>query len=107
MSAEDKNIAALVAAARGALAHAHAPYSRFAVGAAVRLTDGRVLEQHIDAMLASPSRPLSAQACTTKFDRCWQLAAQPMHASAPLKDAVADLENCNDVKDLVSLLLAA
>jgi len=43
MSAEDKNIAALVAAARGALAHAHAPYSRFAVGAAVRLTDGSIV----------------------------------------------------------------
>ncbi|CAM5286665.1 Cytidine deaminase OS=Sphingobium scionense OX=1404341 GN=GGQ90_002983 PE=3 SV=1 [Sphingobium scionense] len=43
MSAEDKNIAALVAAARGAMAHAHAPYSRFAVGAAVRLTDGSIV----------------------------------------------------------------
>lgn len=43
MSAEDKDIAALVAAARGALAHAHAPYSRFAVGAAVRLTDGSIV----------------------------------------------------------------
>jgi cytidine deaminase len=35
--------AALVAAARAAMAHAHAPYSRFAVGAAVRLTDGTVI----------------------------------------------------------------
>lgn len=34
---------ALVAAAIGAMAHAHAPYSRFAVGAAVRLTDGSVV----------------------------------------------------------------
>lgn len=33
----------LVAAARGAMAHAHAPYSRFAVGAAVRLTDGSIV----------------------------------------------------------------
>jgi hypothetical protein len=73
----------------------------------VRLTDGRVLEHRIDAMLASPTRPLSEQACTTKFDRCWQLAAQPMHTSEPLKEAVADLENCTDVKDLVSLLVAA
>jgi 2-methylcitrate dehydratase PrpD len=72
----------------------------------VRLTDGRVLEHHIDAMLASPARPLSAQACTTKFDRCWQLAAQPMGLAAPLKEAVADLENCTEIKDLVSLLVA-
>lgn len=35
--------AALVAAARGAMRHAHAPYSRFAVGAALRMTDGTIL----------------------------------------------------------------
>ena len=34
---------ALVAAARGAAVHAHAPYSRFAVGAAVLLSDGRIM----------------------------------------------------------------
>lgn len=33
----------LIKAARDAMAHAHAPYSRFAVGAAVRLTDGTVV----------------------------------------------------------------
>ncbi len=36
-------LAALVDAARAAMAHAHAPYSRFAVGAAVRLTDGSIV----------------------------------------------------------------
>jgi cytidine deaminase len=39
----DPAIAALVAAARAAMARAHAPYSRFAVGAAVRLTDGAIV----------------------------------------------------------------
>ena len=34
---------ALIAAARLAAAHAHAPYSRFAVGAAVLLSDGSVV----------------------------------------------------------------
>ena len=34
---------ALIAAARAAALHAHAPYSRFAVGAAVLLTDGSVV----------------------------------------------------------------
>jgi len=43
MSALSTEEQALVAAARGALAHAHAPYSRFAVGAALRLTDGKIL----------------------------------------------------------------
>ena len=33
----------LIAAARGAASHAHAPYSRFAVGAAVLLTDGSLV----------------------------------------------------------------
>lgn len=33
----------LVAAARAAAAHAHAPYSRFAVGAAVLLADGAIV----------------------------------------------------------------
>jgi cytidine deaminase len=33
----------LIAAARGAARHAHAPYSGFAVGAAVLLTDGSVV----------------------------------------------------------------
>jgi cytidine deaminase len=35
---------ALVAAARAAMQNAHAPYSRFAVGAAVRLTDGTIVQ---------------------------------------------------------------
>ncbi len=34
---------ALIAAARAAAAHAHAPYSRFAVGAALLLSDGTVV----------------------------------------------------------------
>lgn len=33
----------LIGAARTAMRHAHAPYSRFAVGAAVRLTDGQIV----------------------------------------------------------------
>lgn len=33
----------LIFAARAAARHAHAPYSRFAVGAAVRLTDGSIV----------------------------------------------------------------
>lgn len=33
----------LIDAARAAMRHAHAPYSRFAVGAALRLTDGTII----------------------------------------------------------------
>ncbi|MDO7835070.1 cytidine deaminase [Sphingobium sp. HBC34] len=39
----EQRVEQLIAAARGAMANAHAPYSRFAVGAAVRLTDGSIV----------------------------------------------------------------
>ncbi|QUT04272.1 cytidine deaminase [Sphingobium phenoxybenzoativorans] len=38
------SVQSLVAAARAAMHHAHAPYSRFAVGAAVRLIDGTIIQ---------------------------------------------------------------
>jgi cytidine deaminase len=40
---DDMQVQQLIAAAREAMGHAHAPYSRFAVGAAVRLTDGSIV----------------------------------------------------------------
>lgn len=43
MSLSDRDVADLIDAARAASANAHAPYSRFAVGAAVRLTDGSII----------------------------------------------------------------
>ncbi|MCP1470888.1 cytidine deaminase [Sphingobium sp. OAS761] len=43
MTQHDKGVDELVAAARDAMTHAHAPYSRFAVGAAVRLIDGTII----------------------------------------------------------------
>ncbi|MES2158757.1 MAG: cytidine deaminase [Pseudomonadota bacterium] len=39
----DSDVDILIASARGAMANAYAPYSRFAVGAAVRLTDGSIV----------------------------------------------------------------
>jgi cytidine deaminase len=39
----DEGVRALIKAARTAATHAHAPYSRFAVGAAVLLSDGTVV----------------------------------------------------------------
>ncbi len=43
MSALTDSERELVAAARAAMDHAYAPYSRFAVGAALRLADGTIL----------------------------------------------------------------
>jgi len=40
---DEQRVRQLIDAARGAMANAHAPYSRFAVGAAVRLTDGSTI----------------------------------------------------------------
>ena len=43
MGTDDETRDALIAAARAAALNAHAPYSRFAVGAAVLLADGRIV----------------------------------------------------------------
>lgn len=43
MTCGDPDIDRLMAAARAAMGHAHAPYSRFAVGAALRLSDGSIV----------------------------------------------------------------
>ncbi|MET0372493.1 MAG: cytidine deaminase [Sphingobium sp.] len=43
MNGADSDIAELVDAARNAAGNAHAPYSRFAVGAALRMTDGSIV----------------------------------------------------------------
>ncbi|CAM8638296.1 MULTISPECIES: cytidine deaminase [Sphingobium] len=40
---DEQRVGQLIEAARNAMANAHAPYSRFAVGAAVRLTDGSIV----------------------------------------------------------------
>jgi cytidine deaminase len=43
VSIEDVGVAVLVDAARAAAVNAHAPYSRFAVGAALLLTEGQIV----------------------------------------------------------------
>ncbi|WP_157602227.1 cytidine deaminase [Sphingomonas sp. PR090111-T3T-6A] len=43
VSVEEVGVAVLVDAARAAARHAHAPYSRFAVGAALLMTDGSIV----------------------------------------------------------------
>ena len=43
MDIDDTTAARMIAAARAAAVHAHAPYSRFAVGAALLMTDGSLI----------------------------------------------------------------
>lgn len=70
----------------------------------VRLNDGTVLEHSIDAMLASPSRPLSREAQLSKFFRCWALSAEPMGSPEALIALIDELENCLDVRQLIAQL---
>lgn len=73
----------------------------------VRLRDGTELQHSIDAMLASPKRPLSREAQLSKFHRCWSLSAEPMGAPEPLIALIETLENCPDVGQLISHLAPA
>lgn len=73
----------------------------------VKLTDGTVLQHSIDAMLASPKRPLSREAQLRKFHLCWALSAEPMGSPEPLIELIDNLENCPDVGQLIARLVAA
>ena len=53
-SAATADLAALVAAAASVRANAHAPYSRFKVGAAIRAEDGRI---HVGANVENAAYP--------------------------------------------------
>jgi aconitate decarboxylase len=70
----------------------------------VRLHDGTQMQHDIDAMLASPRRPLSREAQLSKFFRCWALSAEPMGSPEALIALIDDLENCLDVRQLISQL---
>lgn len=70
----------------------------------VRLNDGTTLEHGIEAMLASPKRPLDREAQLRKFYRCWALSAEPLGSPEPLIALIDDLENCPDVSELITHL---
>lgn len=74
----DESAKQLIAAARAAAANAHAPYSRFAVGAAVLLSDGQVVT---GANFENASYGLSLCAET--------VALATANASGRLRDVVA------------------
>ena len=73
----------------------------------VRLKDGKILQHAIDAMLASPKRPLSREAQLKKFMGCWSLSAEPMGSPEPLIDLIDQLEQCQDVGQLIAQLVPA
>jgi 2-methylcitrate dehydratase PrpD len=70
----------------------------------VRLRDGRVLSNRVEAMLASPARPLSREAHLAKFRRCWAYAAEPLDPAGveTLVGMVDALEALPDVRALLA-----
>ncbi len=70
----------------------------------VRLRDGRVLSHRVEAMLASPTRPLSRAAQIEKFRGCWDYAAVPLDpAGAEAMIAMVDaLETLPDTRALLA-----
>lgn len=70
----------------------------------VRLNDGTILRHAIDAMLASPARPLSREAQLRKFHRCWSLSAEPLGSPEAAIALIDTLEDCADVRQLVACL---
>ena len=73
----------------------------------VRLKDGTVLQHAIDAMLASPKRPLSREAQLLKFYRCWTLSAEPMGSPEGLVELVDELERYSDIAGIIRQLTPA
>jgi 2-methylcitrate dehydratase PrpD len=80
--------------------------SRFAGGVNIRLRDGRTLDAQVIDSESSPARPLSRDGVRAKFDRLTQefLGARQRQRVA---DAVAHLEDCEDIGQLMALLQPA
>ena len=70
----------------------------------VRLRDGQVLSHRVEAMLASPARPLSREAQLAKFHDCWAHAAAPLDpaGAGKLIGMVDAPETLPDVRALVA-----
>lgn len=73
----------------------------------VRLNNGTILQHAIEAMLASPTRPLSREAQLLKFHRCWALSAEPLGAPDSLITTIEALESCQDVGQLIASMTPA
>ena len=68
----------------------------------VKLTSGETFSIRLESILASPARPLSPQAALTKFQRCWEMAADKLPKSQRLRDHITNLESLQDVKVLLN-----
>lgn len=73
----------------------------------LRLHNGQILTHSLDAMLASPKRPLERRAQIKKFMRCWSLSAEPLGSPEAVIAWVERLEECPDVGALIQMLAPA
>jgi 2-methylcitrate dehydratase PrpD len=82
------------------------PNALVPVDVSIRLIDGRVLDWHCEAMLASPTRRLTRDQHLTKFRRCCDFAHAPLPAAQQqaLIDAVDDLDTVADIRTITRLL---
>ena len=71
----------------------------------ITLHNGQTLEHTLNAMLASPARPLGREAQLSKFMRCWSLSAEPMGSPDALISLIDHLEDCADVGQLIAELV--
>ena len=91
----------LINAAKAARENAYAPYSRFRVGAAIRLRDGRI---YIGANVESSSYPLSVCAERNAVAAAVVAGAQPgdVHAVAIVTHASTPAPPCGACRQVLS-----
>jgi len=73
-----------------------------AASMAVRLADGRVLEEHVAAARGTPDNPLTREEVETKFRRLAEVVL-PAERVARLLAALRGLADCPDVAELAAL----
>ncbi|TDV57746.1 MmgE/PrpD family protein [Actinophytocola oryzae] len=79
--------------------------SRGFVEVRVELADGRTARHRVDNAPGSPSRPLHDHELREKFDTCWDHAGMPRHDRLAAAELVEGLDEVDDVRVLLSLLV--
>lgn len=91
MHLEETSLQALISAARAARTHAHAPYSRFAVGAAVMDEQGRI---HAGCNVENAAYPQGWCAETSALAHMIMAGGKTVRAVAVMGDAAQPVTPC-------------
>lgn len=97
----DNDLDALVAAARTARARAYAPYSRFAVGAAVRTADGQVFP---GCNIENAAYPATICAERVAITTAWASGARDIVALAVIADTAGPVAPCGTCRQVIAEL---